>query len=91
MAESIVVAKDFTYRVNVAIRNEPLTGKFSYVLWDAVTREKITVQTQFATFDDAAKAAGEKMKQLMTGSASDAEASLVKELIALREIVEGHS
>ena len=38
MIQSTVISHDFVYRVNIVIRNEPLTGKFSYTVWNAETK-----------------------------------------------------
>jgi hypothetical protein len=78
--QSIVVSKDFTFRVNIVIRPEPLTGKFSYTLWDNVTNKKLATQTQFQTYDDAAKSAAVAVKELLIGSANEAEAKILQQL-----------
>jgi hypothetical protein len=83
MTQSIVLSNDFVYRVNVVIRNEPLTGKFSYTLWDAVTGKKNSVQTQFTTFEDAAKAAACAVKEAIVDSAAEAESHLIEQLTQL--------
>ncbi len=84
MLQSIVVSKDFVYRVTVVIRNEPLTGKFSYTLWDAVTGKKNSVQTQFSTFEDAAEAAASAVKEAILGSAVEAKLQLIEQLTQLQ-------
>ncbi len=84
MIGSVVVSYDFSYRVNVIIRNEPLTGKFSYTLFDMVTGSKPAVQTQFDTFDQAANAAAAHVRELLEGSANDAETAVLARLLELR-------
>ena len=83
MIQSIAVSNDFVYRVNVVIRNEPLTGKFSYTLRDAVTGKKNRVQTQFSTFENAAKAAASTVRDAIVGSAAEAESRLIDQLMHL--------
>jgi len=84
MPHSLVVSKEFIYRLTVVIRDEPLTEKFSCTVLDSAKSEKVGVQTQFNTFEDAAKAAGSLVRQLVTSFAVEAESSLVKELLTLR-------
>ena len=78
--QSIVVSNDFTFRVNIVIRPEPLTGKFSYTLWDNVTSKKVRAQTQFQTYEDAAKSAALAVKELLIGSANEAETKILRQL-----------
>jgi hypothetical protein len=78
--QSIVVSSDFTFRVNIVIRPEPLTGKFSYTLWDNVTNKKVRTQTQFQTYDDAAKSAAVAVREILVGSANEAETKILRQL-----------
>jgi hypothetical protein len=83
MIQSIVLSHDLIYRVNVVIRNEPLTGKFSYTIWDAETGTKNAVQTQFTDFEDAAKAAASSVREAIANSAKKAELRLIEEFTRL--------
>jgi hypothetical protein len=78
--QSIVVSNDFTFRVSIVVRNEPLSGKFSYTLWDNVTKKKVSVQTQFDSYDEAAKGAAIAVRNLLVGSAKEAETSIIQQL-----------
>lgn len=84
MPQSLVVSKDLIYRLTVIIRDEPLTEKFSCSVWDTAKGEKVDVQTQFDTFEDAAKAGGSVVRQLLTSFAAEAESNLIRELLTLR-------
>lgn len=78
--QAIVVSKDFTFRVSIVVRNEPLTGKFSYTLWDDATKQKTAVQTQFDSYDEVVKGAATAVRNLLVRSAEKAETSIIQQL-----------
>lgn len=78
--QSIVISNDFTFRVSIVVRNEPLTGKFSYTVWDYVTNKKAGSQTQFDTYEEAAKGAAIAVRNLLVGSANQAEKKIINQL-----------
>ncbi len=81
---SIVLSHGFVYHLNVVIRNEPLTGKYSYTVVDPEAGKNIDTKTQYNTWEDAAKAAGKAVTQAMTAAATRTEAKVVKDLITLK-------
>lgn len=82
--QSIILSHEIVRRVHVILRNEPLTGKFSYTVFDAETGKKIKAKTQSDTFEKAAEAAAQDVLQAIADSAVESQGRLIKELIALK-------